>query len=61
MDWTQVISLGSYLTAICLFFYYLNEKMIKEWRIEHNTRMEANEKHWREMFMHFNSRLDEMK
>jgi hypothetical protein len=40
MDWIQVITLGSYLTAICFFFYYLNEKTIKEWRAEHEKQIQ---------------------
>ena len=30
MDWTTLISLGGYLTAVCGFFYYLSEKTVKE-------------------------------
>lgn len=61
MDWIQVITLGSYLTVICGFLYYFNERNIKEWRAEHSKQIENSEKHWREMFMHFNNRLDETK
>jgi hypothetical protein len=58
MDWTQLISLGGYLTAVSGFFYYLSEKTVKEWRDEHKSQMEKNESHWREMFMHMSDRLD---
>ena len=65
MDWTQLISLAGYTTAVCYFFYRLNEKsidrqndLIKEWRDEHKSQIQENEKHWREMFTHFNNRLD---
>ena len=36
------------------------EKTIKEWRDEHKAQIQENEKHWREMFTHFNTRLDSM-
>lgn len=49
MDWTQLISLAGYTTAVCYFFYRLNEKSI-----------ERNESHWREMFMHMSDRLDKI-
>ena len=69
MDWTQLISLGGYLTAVCGFFYYLSEKTVKEWRDEHKSQMsewrdehksqtEKNESHWREMFRYMSDRLD---
>lgn len=65
MDWTQLISLGGYLTAVCGFFYYLSEKTVKEWRDKHKSQMdkmdktiERNNNHWREMFMHMSDRLD---
>lgn len=65
MDWTTLISLGGYLTAVCGFFYYLSEKTVKEWRDEHKSQMdkmdktiERNDNHWREMFMHMSDRLD---
>ena len=32
--------------------------IIKEWRNEHKSQIEKNEAHWREMFTHFNTRLD---
>ena len=32
--------------------------IIKEWRNEHKAQIEKNEAHWREMFTHFNTRLD---
>jgi hypothetical protein len=50
MDWTQLISLAGYTTAICYFFYKLNEKSI-----------EKNEAHWREMFMYMSGRIDRSK
>ena len=65
MDWTTLISLGGYLTAVCGFFYYLSEKTVKEWRDEHKSQMEKmdktierNDNHWREMFRYMNDRLD---
>jgi hypothetical protein len=58
MDWTQLISLGGYLTAVCGFFYYLSEKTVKEWRDEHKSQTEKNESHWREMFRYMSDRLD---
>ena len=73
MDWTQTIALGgtliAYMTGMCIFLYRLNEKsitewrqenknQIKEWRDEHSKQIEKNESHWREMFTHFNTRLD---
>ena len=68
MDWTQTITLGTYLTAICAFFYYLNEKTIREWREEHTRQIEKtredmnkNESHWREMFTYMNNKIDEVK
>lgn len=75
MDWTQTIALGgtliAYMTGMCIFLYRLNEKSITEWRNEHSkqmnewrdehkTQIQENEKHWREMFTHFNNRLDSM-
>ena len=75
MDWTQTIALGgtliAYMTGMCIFLYRLNEKsitewrqenknQIKEWRDEHSKQIEKNESHWREMFTHFNTRLDSM-
>lgn len=75
MDWTQTIALGgtliAYMTGMCIFLYRLNEKSITEWRNEHSkqmnewrnehkTQIQENEKHWREMFTHFNTRLDSM-
>jgi len=64
MDWTQTIALGgtliAYMTGMCIFLYRLNEKSITEWRDEHKTQIQENEKHWREMFTHFNTRLDSM-
>lgn len=30
MDWTQLISLAGYTTAVCYFFYRLNEKSIEK-------------------------------
>ena len=58
MDWTQTITLGltliAYMTGMCMFFYHLNEKNIE--KLE--KRLETNEAHWREMFMHFNKRFD---
>lgn len=56
MDWTQLISLAGYTTAVCYFFYRFNEKSIE--KLEKS--MEKNEAHWREMFTHFNTRLDSM-
>jgi hypothetical protein len=72
MDWTQTVTLGTYLTAICAFFYYLNEKTIKEWREEHarqiaesndrsDKRMDKSDQHWREMFTYMNNKIDEVK
>jgi hypothetical protein len=64
MDWTQTIALGgtliAYMTGMCIFLYRLNEKSITEWRNEHKAQIEKNEAHWREMFTHFNTRLDSM-
>ena len=75
MDWTQTIALGgtliAYMTGMCIFLYRLNEKSITEWRNEHSKQMDKmderhekqihqNEAHWREMFTHFNTRLDSM-
>jgi hypothetical protein len=75
MDWTQTIALGgtliAYMTGMCIFLYRLNEKSITEWRNEHSkqmnewrdehkTQIQENEAHWREMFTHFNTRLDSM-
>lgn len=54
MDWTQLISLAGYTTAVCYFFYRLNEKSIE--KLEKS--IEKNETHWREMFMHMSDRLD---
>jgi hypothetical protein len=48
------------MTGMCIFLYRLNEKSITEWRDEHKTQIQENEKHWREMFTHFNTRLDSM-
>lgn len=73
MEWTQTIALGgtliAYMTGMCIFLYRLNEKSIVEWRDEHKSQMnewrnehskqiEKNESHWREMFTHFNNRID---
>lgn len=69
MDWTQTIALGgtliAYMTGMCIFLYRLNEKSIREWRDEHSKQidkldrtLQQNEAHWREMFTHFNNRLD---
>lgn len=54
------LSLGVYTTIVCIFFYNLNTSSTKEWRDEHSKQIEKNESHWREMFTHFNSRLDRM-
>ena len=69
MDITQLLSLAVYTTVVCFFFNKLNEKTIKEWREEHKLQidsmdskftqaMQENDKHWREMFMYMNGRLD---
>jgi hypothetical protein len=54
IDWIQIITafltLGLYTTAVCYFFYRLNEKSI-----------EKNEAHWREMFMYMSGRIDNNK
>ncbi len=54
IEWTQIITafltLGVYTTAVCFFFYKLNEKSI-----------EKNETHWREMFMYMSGRIDTIK
>ena len=64
MDWTQTIALGgtliAYMTGMCIFLYRLNEKSITEWSDEHKAQIQENEKQWREMFTHFNTRLDSM-
>lgn len=67
MEWAQVIGLGVYLTGVCVFFYRLNEKTIKEWRDEHKAQMEKMDKtieksetHWREMFLYMNGKLDKL-
>jgi hypothetical protein len=71
MDWTQTIALGgtliAYMTGMCIFLYRLNEKSITEWRDEHSKQidkldrtLQQNEAHWREMFTHFNTRLDKV-
>ena len=57
MEWTQLISLAGYTTAVCYFFYRLNEKSID--KLEKS--IENNESHWREMFMHMNARIDSIK
>ena len=67
MDWTQLISLAGYTTAVCYFFYRLNEKSIEklEKSIEkmdekYEKQMINNETHWREMFMHMSKRIDKI-
>ncbi len=57
-----------YMTALVFFLHKDTKNTIKEWREEHIHQMEGiqrtlenNEKHWREMFMHFNARVDGMK
>ncbi len=57
-----------YMTALVFFLHRDTKSTIKEWREEHVHQMEgmqraleSNEKHWREMFMHFNARVDGMK
>lgn len=44
-----------------------NKNQIKEWRDEHSKQidkldrtLQQNEAHWREMFTHFNTRLDKV-
>lgn len=67
MDWTQLISLAGYTTGACYFFYRLNEKSIEKSEKRHEesiqkleNRFEKNEEHWRDMFKHFNARLDKI-
>ena len=37
-----------------------HKAQMNEWRDEHSKQIEKNESHWREMFTHFNTRLDSM-
>jgi hypothetical protein len=37
-----------------------HKSQMNEWRGEHSKQIEKNESHWREMFTHFNTRLDSM-
>lgn len=67
MDWTQLISLAGYTTAVCYFFYRLNEKSIEklEKSIEKmdersEKQIRENENHWRELFIHMSGRIDKM-
>lgn len=56
--------LAVYLTIVCIFFYRLNEKNIEkldERMNKFDERMDKSETHWREMFMYFNSQLNESK
>lgn len=65
MDWTQTITLGAtliaYMTGMCIFFYRLNEKTIREWREEHSKQITENQAHWREMFTYMNNKIDDSK
>lgn len=71
---TVIVSIGTAVRWLDSRIDRLNEKSeirqentIKEWRDEHKSQLdkmekqiENNESHWREMFIHFNSRLDRM-
>ena len=64
---TVIVSIGTAVRWLDSRINHLNEKSevrlektIKEWRDEHKTQIQENEKHWREMFTHFNTRLDSM-
>ena len=37
-----------------------HKSQMNEWRGEHSKQIEKNESHWREMFTHFNTRLDKI-
>lgn len=63
------LTIAGYTLGACYFFYRLNDKAIErsnqrhensinEWRVEHSKQIEKNESHWREMFTHFNNRMD---
>ena len=64
---TVIVSIGTAVRWLDSRIDLLNEKSemrikktIKEWRDEHKAQIEKNESHWREMFTHFNTRLDSM-
>ena len=51
------LTIAVYTTAVCYFFYNLNEKSIEKL----DKRMSENEAHWREMFMYMSNRIDSCK
>ena len=71
---TVIVSIGTAVRWLDSRINHLNdksevrlEKTIKEWRDEHSNQidkldrsLQQNEAHWREMFTHFNTRLDKI-
>jgi hypothetical protein len=66
---SALLSLAVYTTVVCFFFYKLNEKAIDKMDSKFTKAMDnmdnkftkamqENDKHWREMFMYMNGRLD---
>ena len=60
MEWTQVIAICAYLTTVCAFFYYINEKTIKEWRLEHEKQIQKSEKMIKEWRLEHQSQMQRM-
>ena len=72
MDITPILTLATYTTVVCFFFYRLNEKTIREWREEHSKQItEWREEHskqmaesannWRDLFKYMNDKIDNKK
>jgi hypothetical protein len=61
MDITPILTLATYTTVVCFFFYRLNEKTIREWREEHSKQMAESANNWRDLFKYMNDKIDNKK
>ena len=55
------LTIAVYTTAVCYFFYNLNEKSITDLGNRMDKRMAESDQHWREMFMYMSNRIDSCK